>query len=281
MAKTLAALETALRAHKLDSTLSSAPGRLWTPRSVTPTGIASLDATRRGGLPRGQLCEIAGAPSSGRTTLLLRLLAEVTGRGEIAALIDTSDRLDVAAAVASGVDLARLLWVRGDATTGPGDASGGARASRVPRPATTVERPHSPDRPLDRALTALHLVLQAGGFAAVALDLADVPIGALTRLPFTTWLRLQRVVEGRDTTCVLVVAAPLARSAGGLTIALTGRAVWTGERRGRRLARVAMTARVSSPRQYAGGEAAFGAEVGDEAATGTPAAPRHAAVIRR
>lgn len=276
MAKTIAALETVLREHKLDSTLSSTPGRAWAPPGVTPTGIAPLDACLRGGLPRGQVCEIAGPPSSGRTTLLLQLLADVTGRGEIAALVDTGDRLDVAAAAAGGIDLTRLLWVRGEATTCPGEP---ATVTRVVRPPTGSERPHTADRALERALKALHLVLQAGGFTVVAIDLADVPLAALKRLPFTTWLRLQRAVEGRDTTCVLVVPEPLARSAGGLTVALAARAAWTGEARGRRLSRLTVTARVSSPRQYAGGEAAFGARVVDEAAD-TPAGPLPAVAVR-
>ena len=46
-------------------------------------------------------------------------------------------------------------------------------------------------------------MLQAGGFGLVAIDLADVPGATLRRLPFTTWLRVQRVVEGSDTACVL------------------------------------------------------------------------------
>ena len=40
-------------------------------------------------------------------------MAAATRRGEIAALVDTCDRLDVASAVAAGIDLDRLLWIRG------------------------------------------------------------------------------------------------------------------------------------------------------------------------
>ena len=79
------------------------------------------------------------------------------------------------------------------------------------------------ERSVERAVKALNLVLQAGGFGVVAIDLADVPLVALKRLPFTTWLRVQRAIEGSDTACVLVVPEPLARSAGGLTVSLAGR----------------------------------------------------------
>src|SRR4051812_42914130 len=111
MAKTsLAVLESALRERKLDRTLSTAAAPVTA--GCTPTTVTAIDTCLNGGLPRGQLCEIAGAAGSGRTTLLLQLLAGVTRQGEIAALVDTSDRLDVASACAAGIDLARLLWVR-------------------------------------------------------------------------------------------------------------------------------------------------------------------------
>ena len=111
-----------------------------------------------------------------------------------------------------------------------------------------------------RAIQALNLILQAGGFSVVAIDLGDVPLTLLKRLPFTTWLRLQRAVEGRDTTCVLLVSEPLARSAGGLTVSLTGQASWLGQGRFGRLKGMEVSARVQSPRRYANGEARFGAE---------------------
>jgi hypothetical protein len=228
MAKTaLAVLESALRAKKLDRTLTTAlpPLERTDAASLAPTDIAGLDACLRGGLARGQLSEIVGPCSSGRTTVLLSLVAAATRRGEIAAIVDTCDRLDLASAVAAGVALERVLWIRGDAT-GP------------------------IDRALDRAVKALNLVLQAGGFGIVALDAADVPAPALTRLPFTTWMRVQRVVEGSDTACVLVAPEPLARSAGGVTLALAAKTRWGGDSdRSRRVEGLDVAARIVSPRR--------------------------------
>ena len=77
------------------------------------TGVAALDARLGGGFPRGQLSEIVGARSSGRASVLLQMLAAATARHEIVALVDVLDMLDVASAAAAGVDLARLLWIRG------------------------------------------------------------------------------------------------------------------------------------------------------------------------
>lgn len=209
-------LEALLRTRKLDVTLTSArplvdpASRL---EAVVPTGLADLDARLGGGLPRGELSSLAGPPSSGRSSLLCGVLASATRRGELVALIDTRDTFDPESAAAAGVALARLLWVRG----GP--------VSSADSTQSTIERQ------VDRALKALNLVLQAGGFGVVALDLADVAAAPLRGVPFTTWLRLARVVEGGRTACVLVGAQPIARSPGGVTIALEGgRSVsrWTG-----------------------------------------------------
>jgi hypothetical protein len=209
----LAVLETALRERKLDRTLTTAlpPLERSDPAAFIPFDLAAMDAVLRGGLPRGQVSELAGPHSSGRTTLLLHLLGAATRGGEIAALVDTCDRLDVASASAAGIDLERLLWIRGE--------SSGLVLS---------ERSESKDRLVDRALKALNLVLQAGGFGVVVLDLADVPRRVLQSLPFTTWLRVQRIVEGSDTACLLVGPEPLARSAGGLTVMCTGQTTWSG-----------------------------------------------------
>jgi hypothetical protein len=116
---------------------------------------------------------------------------------------------------------------------------------------------------IDRALKALNLVLQAGGFGVVAIDLADVPARMLRGVPFTTWLRVQRAVEGRDTACVLLVPEPLARSAGGLTLTLTGRTAWTGSTARPRVAGAEMRMRVVSPRRRVNGETALRSYVAD------------------
>ena len=73
---------------------------------------------------------------------------------------------------------------------------------------------------VSRAIKALNLVVSAGGFGLVIFDAGGVPARALRQLPFTTWLRVQRVLEGSDTACVLLADAPLARSTGGASVRL-------------------------------------------------------------
>jgi hypothetical protein len=47
---------------------------------------------------------------------------------------------------------------------------------------------------------------------------AEAPAAAVRGLPFTTWLRLQRLLEGSQTAGVLVGTQPMARSSSGLTL---------------------------------------------------------------
>jgi hypothetical protein len=187
-------IESLLKARKLDVTLTSeAPLRWSLPGAVVEdlasTGVPSIDAGLAGGLRRGHLSEVIGGRSSGRSTAACRALAAAVSRGELVALVDTCDRFDPDAAAALGLDLSNLLWIRE-----AGDAS--------------------------RALKAMNLVLQAGGFGLVVLDLADVAPRTVRSLPFTTWFRLARVIEGSDTVALLVAGEHVARSSGGATIAM-------------------------------------------------------------
>ena len=235
MATARAELEALLRIRKLDVTLTSSAA--WPPGDedrVAATGWPALDQPLGGGMRRGHLSEIVGARSAGCTTLWLAMAAAATSRGEVVALIDTHDRFDPVSAEAAGVDLSRLLWVR---------ESGNA----------------------DRALKAMNLVLQAGGFGLVAFDLCDVRGPALRQFPHTTWMRIARIVEGSLTVAMLLGAEHVARSPGGATIVLEregahAAAEWAGSNaRNRRLQGLAIRPRVISVRTI--GAAAGGSRV--------------------
>ncbi|MFA5907223.1 MAG: hypothetical protein WC815_00440 [Vicinamibacterales bacterium] len=212
-----ATVEALLRERKLDRTLTSAiPERLGED-AVSPLDVAALDRGLAGGLPRGQVSEVVGPASSGRTALVWAALAAATRRGESVALIDTFDRFDPPTAAACGFVLPRLLWVRGQAVSKTAVAVDpawlpGVRA--VNGPGTFVERV------IDRALKSLNLVVQSGVCTLVAIDLIDVPATALRRLPAATWFRIERAIEGSDTAVVILAAQPVARSTGGRSIVM-------------------------------------------------------------
>jgi recombination protein RecA len=199
-------LESLLRERKLDHTLTDwgLPSDPVAGRWLVPTGIAELDTRLEGGIPRGHLSEVIGPRSSGRLAILVSALARATARGDAVALIDPLDMFDPVSASASGVDFQRMLWVRGE-------ASSSARVSLSCEYGTL-------QKSLDRAVKALNIILQAGGFGLVVLDLGEVAAQTIKRLPYTTWVRLQRVIEGRETACVLIGSEPIARSAGGVTV---------------------------------------------------------------
>jgi recombination protein RecA len=213
-----AVLESLLRDRKLDVTLTSE--RPWVePDDAAAIGIPQIDQALGGGLRRGHLSEIVGPRSSGRTTVICAALAAATGRGEVAAVIDTCDRFDPASAAEAGVDVSRVLWVRER-----GDAG--------------------------RALKAMNLVLQAGGFGLVAFDLADVASLALRQFPQTTWMRIARVIEGSQTVAVVVGSERIGRSPGGVTISLEATSTWAGHSdRARFLERLYLSPRIITARR--------------------------------
>lgn len=148
--------------------------------------------------PRGRISEIIGARSSGRTRILHALLAASTGHGEFAALVDTKDAFDACSAAAAGVELSKLVWIR---------CSGNA----------------------EHALRAADLLIHAGGFGVVALDLAEVAPAALNRIPPTAWFRFRRAVESAPTILAVIADQPLAKSCSAMTVKLPPRrAVFTG-----------------------------------------------------
>jgi hypothetical protein len=205
----LSRLESLLQEKRLDQTVT----RSWLPEpgvSALSSGIAQVDRMLGGGWRRGEVSELVGTRSSGRTSVLLSTLARTTSQGDVVGLVDAFDRFDPTTAAAAGVDLDRVLWVRG--------------------PSLTVESAR-PDRLTDavhHAIRALDLIIRAGGFAVAALDVADVPSRYLRALPWTTWLRLAHANEGRDTVCLLVGEAPMGKSPRGTSVRLTSTHQWTG-----------------------------------------------------
>ncbi len=191
--------------------------------AVVSTGIADLDALT-GGVPRGALTEICGPASSGRTSVLLSLLAQMTRGGEVCALVDASDSFDPLSAQAAGVELGRLLWAR----CSPSPVA--SRQASAPQQLTVTRKSEiriqkSEMSQLEQALKATDLLLQGGGFGLVAVDLGDIPPSAARRVPLTSWFRFRRAVENTATVLLVIEQEPYAKTCASLVIGLQSSAV--------------------------------------------------------
>ncbi len=145
-------------------------------------------------------------------------------RGELVALVDTLDTFDPTFGATAWVDLSKLLWIRGSCES---------TADMVIRSideqkwnltntlnSSSLKKDSRMVHVLNRALKALRLVINAGGFSVVVMDLVDIPISTISQVPFTTWLRLSRMIEDSKTACMLLAARPIARSPAGHTIVM-------------------------------------------------------------
>jgi hypothetical protein len=142
----------------------------------------------------GEITEIVGRLSSGRTSLLVSCVRDVTRRGALAALVDTDQTFDPSSAVRAGVDLRRLLWVR---------CAGRRRI----------------------ALRATDLLVRCPGFALVGLDLGERPPG----IPLTLAFRLRLAVRRTGTALLILASRRVAGSSAGLAVRTVQRRLeWSG-----------------------------------------------------
>jgi recombination protein RecA len=157
---------------------------------TVPTGVPPIDSLT-GGLPRGCLTEIYGPACSGRTSLLISVLASRTAASEVCALVDARDAFDPHSAEAAGVKLQQLLWVR--------------------------------CRNVDQALRATDLLVQGGGFGMIALDLADIPPRTVRYVPLQVWFRFRRAVENTRTIFLVLEQESNAKTCASLVLNLQAR----------------------------------------------------------
>jgi len=198
---------------------------------IVLSGIPEIDMLSDG-LPRGCLTEICGPVSSGRTSVLLAVIAAATRRQEICALVDTSDAFDPQSATSAGVDFKRLLWVRCCApnsyvrtrNTNREDSSSHANNASLKAAALASEnsRNERSESSVEQALRVTDLLLQSGGFGLVVIDLADVPFKTARRIPLTSWFRFRRAVEHTPTVLLVISQQSCAQTCASLLLGLNG-----------------------------------------------------------
>ncbi|HYJ89994.1 MAG TPA: hypothetical protein VEV84_01680 [Pyrinomonadaceae bacterium] len=147
---------------------------------------------------RGTLAEVIGEASSGKTSLSLSLLAELTTKGEICAIVDSSNSFDPCSATLAGVVLENLLWIK----------CGGD---------------------IEKTFMAADYLVQAKGFGAVWLYLSGLPKDKLRMVPRTYWYRYRTRIKETPTLFLITTEFPVAGSASQQSfIFKRRRAVWSG-----------------------------------------------------
>jgi RecA/RadA recombinase len=215
----IGALATApLPAEPPDDLSELAPPPASEPRTgverVVRTGFPALDAiVGPGGLPRSASVALRGAPSSGATTLALRLVAEAQADGAIVAWLDVAQALDPVEAAARGVALDWLV-VLTPASLDEGLSIAGmllaARSVDVlvidlpPRPNAGTTPAKVADRlrrlaALARRAETLLVALEPPGLVAGLATAVAESTSLRLELRRRSWIRLGRDVVGQRT----------------------------------------------------------------------------------
>lgn len=84
-------------------------------------------------------------------------------------------------------------------------------------------RPVVPSKPwsrIEQALRVTDLLLQAGGFSAIVLDMGSLAPEHVSRVPLATWFRYRAAAERTQASILLMTQHPCAKSSAGLVLRL-------------------------------------------------------------
>jgi hypothetical protein len=185
------------------------------PAKVFSTGFPALDAILGpGGLTRGMGVSLRGDLSSGRTTIVLRLVAEAQAAGSIVAWLDLAAAFDPVEALARGVKPEWLVVVT-PADVHEGISIAGALLSgrtvdllvidlpqRIDDDAKVVDRLGRLGALARRAGISL-AVLEPSGLASSLAGAISEATGVRLELARRSWIRLGRDVVGQRTEVVV------------------------------------------------------------------------------
>lgn len=83
-----------------------------------------------------------------------------------------------------------------------------------------AQRPRKPWSRLDQALRATDLLLQAGGFSAIVLDMGSVAPEFALRVPLATWFRYRAAAERTHASVLLLTQQACTKSSAGVVLTL-------------------------------------------------------------
>jgi recombination protein RecA len=188
------------------------------PYPVAPTGIPEIDLLLHGGFPIGALSEVVGPECSGRTSLALAFIAGMTQAGKVCAWVDVSDTLHPESVAAMGVNLSRLLWVR--CGSSPVIKKQNHGPTKLPAAAIKKAPRGKSWARLEQALRVTDLLLQAGGFSCVVLDMGSLNAEYALRVPLATWFRFRAAAERLQSNVLLLTQHACSRNGAGLVLRL-------------------------------------------------------------
>lgn len=186
-------MRAAITKTEIESEIASRFGDAFKPQEkrqheFLSSGVPEIDSFI-GGLPRGAITEIYGPPSSGRTSFMLSAIGYATNHEEVCALVDTNNAFDPQSAARAEAKFERLLWIR--------------CANN-----------------LEHAFKATDMLLQAGGFGLVMLDLGDLPAKSAKKIISSWWYRFRRTLEATPTALVVIVEDSAVRSCAAVALEL-------------------------------------------------------------
>ena len=147
---------------------------------------------------RGSIVEVAGEPSSGKTSLTLNLLSQLTALGEICAVVDSANSFDPKTAVSAGIELENLLWIK----------CGGN---------------------VEKAFMSVDNLVQAKGFGVVWLNLNGLQQKQLRLVPKTYWYRYRNRIKETPTMLFVTAEESITGSASRQSFLFSReRTVWSG-----------------------------------------------------
>ena len=150
---------------------------------------------------RGAVTEISGGASSGKTSLSLALLSQLTQNGEVCAVVDSTAGFDPCTASQAGVELGNLLWIK----------CGGD---------------------IEKAFMSADYLVQAKGFGAIWLNLGGLPERLLKMVPKTYWYRYRTRIKETPTILLVTAEEHITGSASQQSFVFTReQAVWSGSGR--------------------------------------------------
>ncbi len=152
---------------------------------VIPTGAFALDlALGVGGIPRGRITEVFGPESSGKTTLMLSVIASAQRAGGLAAFVDAEHAVDPSYAKRIGVNLDDLLISQPDS---------GEEALTITE---TLIRSNAVDVIVIDSVAALVPRAELEG------QMGDATVGAQARLMSQAMRKLTSCIHKAKTACI-------------------------------------------------------------------------------